>query len=248
MERIIWAMSLCLLTGCGAANPPAVTDQAVSVVMAPEDQDVDFAVKLNLMKGHLLVARELLDLKEVDQALPHLGHPIEEIYDDLADQLPVRGISDFKPVLLTLQDLVKATPTSPAVATTYQQAMSALTGAEATLPASQRQSPRFVLQVIDGLLAAAGGEYRSALVNGKIAEPIEYQDSRGFVLCAQQLYRSVRTQVVKTNAATDKTIQQDLTRLARAWPAPMPPTAAVLTADEVLTAVAGIKQTARDLR
>ena len=48
------------------------------------------------------------------------------------------------------------------------------------VPATERQSPEFVLRVIDGLLDTADGEYRATIANDKIVEVNEYQDFRGF--------------------------------------------------------------------
>ena len=57
------------------------------VVLTGVDKDTDYMVKLGLMKGHLYVAKELLDLKKPKDAEPHIGHPVEEIYTDVADQI-----------------------------------------------------------------------------------------------------------------------------------------------------------------
>ena len=43
------------------------------IVLTGEAKDLDYMVKLGLMKGHMMVARELLDLKKPDQAEPHIG-------------------------------------------------------------------------------------------------------------------------------------------------------------------------------
>ena len=61
------------------------------VVLTGEAKDVDYMVKLGLMKGHMYVAKELLDLNKPDQAEPHIGHPVEEIYADVEEQLKERG-------------------------------------------------------------------------------------------------------------------------------------------------------------
>jgi hypothetical protein len=60
------------------------------------------------MKGHLFVAKELLDLKKPIDAEPHIGHPVEEIYSDVSEQLTERKVKEFKTTLTTLEDLVKA--------------------------------------------------------------------------------------------------------------------------------------------
>ena len=56
------------------------------VVLTGVAKDADYMVKLGLMKGHLFVAKELLDLKKPKDAEPHIGHPVEEIYTDVAEQ------------------------------------------------------------------------------------------------------------------------------------------------------------------
>ena len=55
--------------------------------------------KLGLMKGHLLVAQELLNQNQPKQAEPHIGHPVEEIYVDVEDQLNERKVKEFKTTL-----------------------------------------------------------------------------------------------------------------------------------------------------
>ena len=78
------------------------------IKLTGEAKDVDYMIKLGLMKGHLIVAKELLDLQKPDQAEPHIGHPVEEIYADVEEQLKERNVKEFKTQLVALQDLVKA--------------------------------------------------------------------------------------------------------------------------------------------
>ncbi|MFS8117454.1 MAG: helix-hairpin-helix domain-containing protein, partial [Microcoleus sp.] len=84
------------------------------VVLTGEAKDVDYMTKLGLMKGHLFVAKELLDAGKPDQAEPHIGHPVEEIYADVEDQLNERKVPEFKTTLIKLQDLIKAGAKDPA--------------------------------------------------------------------------------------------------------------------------------------
>ena len=72
------------------------------VVLTGEAKDVDYMTKLGLMKGHLLVAQELLDLNQPKQAEPHIGHPVEEIYVDVEEQLNERKVKEFKTTLVSL--------------------------------------------------------------------------------------------------------------------------------------------------
>ena len=204
------------------------------VVLTGEAKDIDYMTKLGLMKGHMLVAKELLDLQKPKQAEPHIGHPVEEIYADVEDQLTERKVKEFKTTLINLQDLVKAGVRDTAKVTSeFKTAMQAIDGAIATLPAEQRQSPNFVLQVVNGLLDTANSEYSAAIANGKIAQAIEYQDSRGFVAYANELYSGIAAQVEKQTPETHQAIQQTMAELTKVWPAPLPPAAAVKTPTQV---------------
>ncbi len=191
------------------------------IVLTGVAKDVDYMTKLGLMKGHLLVAKELLDLQKPAQAEPHIGHPVEEIYVDVEDQLNERNVPEFKTSLISLQDLVKAK--SAKVDTNFTEAVKSVDNAIAFLPEARRSSPEFVLQVINGLLDTANSEYTAAIANGKISAAIEYQDSRGFVNYAEDLYKGISSQVSAANADTDKLIASNMSELSKNWPSVIPP-------------------------
>jgi Helix-hairpin-helix motif len=211
------------------------------VVLTGEAKDVDYMVKLGLMKGHMLVAQELLDLKKPDQAEPHIGHPVEEIYVDVEDQLDERKVKEFKTTLVNLQDLIKSKPNDPQLKTSYTAALKGIDDAIQALPAAQRQSPGFVVQVIDSLLQSANTEYTAAIANGKIAAAIEYQDSRGFVLYAHELYKEVAPQMAKSNPEAHKVMETKLSALLKAWPSAVAPSTPILTTKEVSALVEDIQ-------
>jgi hypothetical protein len=215
------------------------------IVLTGEAKDVDYMTKLGLMKGHMLVAKELLDLKKPDQAEPHIGHPVEEIYADVEDQLQERKVPDFKKQLMSLQDLIKSKPNDPQLSTQFEAAMKAVDQAIAALPETQRQSPKFTLQVINGLLDTANSEYGAAIANGKILAAIEYQDSRGFVTYADTLKNGISEQLTKQNSEAQKAITDTMTQLKTAWPSPIPPTAPVLPTDKVTQLVKAIEKDAQ---
>ncbi|MBD2439917.1 helix-hairpin-helix domain-containing protein [Nostoc sp. FACHB-110] len=212
------------------------------VVLTGEVKDVDYMTKLGLMKGHLLVAQELLDKNLPKQAEPHIGHPVEEIYVDVEDQLNERKVKEFKSTLVSLQDLVKSNPKDAKVKTNFTASVESVDGAIAVLPESQRSKPEFVLQVINGLLDAANSEYGAAIANGKIAAAIEYQDSRGFVVYSNELYKSISSQVAQNNPEAHKTIEASFAELTKVWPSAVPPAQPVKTPPEVTKLVKTIEQ------
>ncbi|HEY9601943.1 MAG TPA: helix-hairpin-helix domain-containing protein [Allocoleopsis sp.] len=215
------------------------------VVLTGEAKDVDYMTKLGLMKGHLLVAKELLDQGKPKDAEPHIGHPVEEIYVDVADQFQERNVPDFKNQLIGLQDLVKSKPKDTKVASQFQQSMQSVDNAIQVIPANERQSPEFVLKVMSELLDAANSEYQAAIANGKIAAAIEYQDSRGFVTYADTLYSNISDPLAKQSPEAHKAIQESMSKLKTAWPSVIPPATPVLTPDQVSQQIKAIEQNAQ---
>lgn len=212
------------------------------VVLTGVAKDVDYMSKLGLMKGHLLVAKELLDQQQPNLAEPHIGHPVEEIYVDVEDQLQERNVKEFKTTLISLQDLVKSQPKAAKVNTDFKTSMQAVDGAIAALPENQRSSPEFTLQVINELLDAANSEYGAAIANGKIAAAIEYQDSRGFVTYANQLFQGISSQMAATNPQAHKAIETNMSELTKAWTGAIPPAVPVKTPDQVSGLIKTIEQ------
>ncbi|MEC4880347.1 MAG: helix-hairpin-helix domain-containing protein [Scytonema sp. PMC 1070.18] len=212
------------------------------IALTGEAKDVDYMTKLGLMKGHLLVAKELLDQNQPKQAEPHIGHPVEEIYVDVEDQLNERKVKEFKTSLISLQDLVKARPKDAKVKTDFTSSVQSIDGAIAALPANERTQPRFVLQVMNGLLDAANSEYGAAIADGKISAEIEYQDSRGFVNYANELYQGISSQMAKEYPQEHKEIETSMAELVKVWPSAIPPAAPVKTPDDVTALVKAIEQ------
>ncbi|MEH2034510.1 MAG: helix-hairpin-helix domain-containing protein [Nostoc sp.] len=212
------------------------------VVLTGEAKDVDYMSKLGLMKGHLLVAQELLDQNQPKQAEPHIGHPVEEIYVDVEDQLNERKVKEFKTTLVSLQDLVKSSPKDSKVKTNFTSSVQAVDGAIAALPADQRSKPGFALQVINELLDSVNSEYRAAIADGKITAPIEYQDSRGFVFYANELYKGISSQVAQAAPEAHKAIDTSFAEIIKVWPAAIPPVKAVKTPNDVTKLVKIIEE------
>jgi hypothetical protein len=199
--------------------------------------------KLGLMKGHMLVAKELLDQGLYAQAEPHLGHPVEEIYVDLQEQLPERKVPEFSDALTKAQNLVKSQPNALQVTSIFDAAMTAIDQAIAALPITQREDPAFTLQVINEMLDTAAAEYTAAISDNKISAPIEYQDSRGFVQYAKDtLLKAVQPKIAQKSAPIATQLTTQIEQLYRAWPQPVPPATPVLAADKVVDQVKSIEK------
>ena len=218
------------------------------VVLTGEAKDIDYMTKLGLMKGHLLVAKELLDQNQPKQAQPHIGHPVEEIYIDVEEQLEERKVKEFKSNLVSLTDLVKSNPKDAKIKTNFTTSVQAVDSAIAALPTEERSKPEFVLQVINGLLDAANSEYGAAIANGKITAPIEYQDSRGFIVYSQELYKGISSQMTQEHPESHKAIDTAFMELVKVWPTAIPPVQAVSTPEDVTKLVKIIEENTQKVR
>jgi hypothetical protein len=147
--------------------------------------------------------------------------------------------------LIGLQDLVKSNPKDAKVTTNFEQSMQSVDKAIQVLPEQQRQSPQFVLQVINELLDAANSEYGAAIANGKIAAVIEYQDSRGFVTYADTLLSQIADPLTKSNPKTQKAIADSMTQLKTAWPSAQAPAKPVMAPEQVSQLIKTIEQNAQ---
>ncbi len=215
-----------------------------TVVLTGEAKDVDYLTKLGLMKGHMIVAKELLDLQKPEQALPHIQHPVEEIYADVEDQIKEHNVKEFKQSLMDLQQLVKFKPNDPSLTTKYQEAMANIDTAIAAIPETQRQSPKLALQVINTILDTAGTEYMAAISNDKIKEIIEYQDSRGFTLYVEQLYKGISAMMEKDHPDAHKQFTASLDKLKSAYPSAITPEKPVLSVADMSVLIKGNEQAA----
>jgi flagellin-specific chaperone FliS len=245
-----------IAVGCAPSNPTVQSSPTPSPIASARAEggeggeggegettgnpDVDLMTNLGLMKGHLMVAQELIDQKKYKEAEPHIGHPVEEIYGSLEATLTARQLPQFKDQLNKLNDLIKTAPDSPELPVAYKTAMTAIDGTIAAVPATQRQSPDFVLKVMSGLLNTAADEYKAAIADGKFVELVEYQDSRGFVQYAALLYAGIAEAQAKADPAKHASIEKALTELKTVWPTVGYPAAPVKTPAEVTALVKAI--------
>lgn len=206
------------------------------------DPNRDYMTNLALMKGHLLVAQELLAAGKPAQAELHIGHPAAELYGGIEMQLTALQAPPFKAELTTLHDLVKSAPASPQIAPQLQRVNQTIDGAMAAIPASDRQSPEFMVSVIQQTLNTAAAEYRAAIADNKIVAVVEYQDSRGFVLYADRLYRGLEKTMTQGDRQRYAMVQKNLAVLKTVWPGVVPPATPVKTPEEVQSLIAQIAQ------
>ena len=186
--------------------------------------DTAYLAVLGQMRGHLIVARELMQQGNVAQAEKHIGHPVEELYGSVEPELERRRVKPFKKSLTALLELIQASPGSAETGKAYQSAVAAIDAARLGVAENVRLDPATTAAVVREIVKVAASEYDASIADGAIVETIEYQDSRGFVLYAGELLKASLGPGTGPEAiALLVPIQRRLTALAKAWPSLQPP-------------------------
>src|ERR1041385_5508148 len=161
--------------------------------------DLDFALKIAQIRGHLLVGDELVKEGQWAAALPHFLHPSEELYGPIRGRLKDYNTPQFASALKLLATVVKQKKGGDDYAQALRQVEDALAAADAGVKAKQA-SDSFAVETALELLKSATGEYKKAIIKGRIAKPVEYQDARGFVWQAEKMIEAVAAALEKKNA------------------------------------------------
>ncbi len=225
---------------------PAGGEAGEAGVPADLPPDFQFALTLALIRGHLLVGDELVRAAKWDAALPHFLHPTEELYGGIKDKVADYQTPAFDTALLKLADVVKE-KNSSSYTNALQTVTSALDAGDTGVKAKEADWPSFVVATAIMALKAAISEYEEAIVNGQIAKPVEYQDSRGFVWQAERMIDSVGQDLARKDPAALKSVRAGLAQLKKAWPTATPPRTPVKSAAAVADEVASIQRAAAKL-
>jgi hypothetical protein len=185
--------------------------------------DLDFALKIAQIRGHLLVGDELVKQAQWAAALPHFLHPGEELYGPIRGRLKDYNTPQFATALKLLATAVKAKKGGDDYANALKAVEEALAAADAGLKAKQQNWDSFQVETALELLKSATHEYEEAIVKGRIAKPVEYQDARGFVWQSEKMIEAVAPALEKKNADALKLVRAGYAELKKAWPDAMAP-------------------------
>src|SRR5882672_1116053 len=174
--------------------------------------DLDFALKIAQIRGHLLVGDELVKQGQWAAALPHFLHPSEELYGPIRGRLKDYQTPQFSSALKLLSNAVKAKKGGEDYDKAFKAVEEALTAADAGLKTKQPNWDSFAVETALELLKSSTGEYQQAIVKGRIAKPVEYQDSRGFVWQSEKMIESVAPALEKKSADALKHVRDEIGR------------------------------------
>lgn len=206
----------------------------------PRDTRIRFYRDIELMRGHLLIGGELVELGLWDEAMPHFLHPTEELYGLLEKYLEPHGIPPFRRDLLALAQTVKA-KRKGAYLRSLEVVQRRLDAAMLTARKFMTPPYRFTVKSAVEVLRVAQAEYEASIEDGKFKLPVEYQDSRGFVWRAERMIESVAGTLGKLDAQGLQRVRSDFAQLKAAWPAPMPPAAPVMEPGRMSALISSIE-------
>lgn len=209
--------------------------------------ELAFATRIALLRGNLLVGDELVKQQQWSAALPHFLRPTEELYKDLKDTLAQYKVAPFDGALKALADVVKARKGGNDYARAWKLVNDSLADADRAMQDRTGDWPGLVIETAIESLKVAGSAYQAAIVEGRFAKPVEYQDARGIIWQAERMIESVSSALEKQNPEALASVRAGLADLKKAFPSPMPPRIPLKSPAEVLSDIARVETAASKL-
>lgn len=223
-----------------AASNPTEGGEAYLTDGGPRDTRIRFYRDIELMRGHLLVGGQLVELGLWDEALPHFLHPTEELYALMEKYIKLHRIPPFSRDLQALAQAVKAKRKGA-----YEQALKVvdrkLDGALNVAKKFMTPVRSFTVRSAIEVLRVAQSEYQASMENGRFVKPVEYQDSRGFVWQAERMFESAAPELTRIDKESLQKIRASFDKLKAAWPAPMPPDKPLLEVGQISALISDIE-------
>jgi hypothetical protein len=193
---------------------------------------------LQMMQGHLMAARELIQAGDVAEGRPHLTHPWVEVYPMVKAGLAHRDQKALGEQLHTLAEKAGQVDSWDEISADFQAAW---VGIEQAVNTTEGLSASSVSKVILSLTKQAVLEYDEALDGDQFVAEHEYQDGRGFVAAARDYLAEHEAHLVKQNKEAWRDTGKALNELAKAWPTPVPPQKPVVSTSNLYAAQARLE-------
>ena len=194
----------------------------------PKDTRIRIYRDIALMRGHLLVGDELIRQDRWDDAIVHFLHPAEELYGVMERYIKLHKVTPFSRELKAQAEAVKAKRLGAYEqnAKVVQQRLTAALEKFKTYMTPPISS--YTVRTVNEVLKVAALEYDAAIEDGKFVNPMEYQDSRGFVWTAEAMYADAAKDLEKIDAGRLPEIRKLIGEMKTAFPSAMPPQAPVM--------------------
>ena len=178
--------------------------------------NVDFATNIEFIKGHLSAAISNKEIGNNELAQTHTFHPIHEIYTLIRDQISSADTELNNTLINSLNNLTSIVFTStPAEFTDLASSIKSLLDKAIikTVPENEIADIKFNMSTLINLLKTAESEYGIGIENGTITNIAEYQDARGFVSSANELFNQTINNLNQTMANKFTEIKDSLDQL-----------------------------------
>lgn len=173
---------------------------SVGTILSPafaHQEHTDFITNAEYIKGHLEQAVANKEAGNIELAIAHAGHPIEEVFTlmegPLRDVSPERA-ADLKEALEALPNSIQS-DTVEVLSQKVADINGMMDEAIEVFAGEEAEELTTKAGVITGLLETAGLEYSEAVKDGQIIEMIEYQDASAFISRAKVVYETIQTDV-----------------------------------------------------
>lgn len=191
------------------------------------DEQVKFAVNAEMVKGHLLVSRELYGMGREAWATRHARHPVEELWSLLQGPLS-RASNDLAKRIGALLEKprheIDARVPAKQYEATVRAVFAALDDAVARIvPSPARNSLPFRVRVVLEVLEHVEEEYAEGVKEGRVASIAEYQDAYGFFQRGRALYGPVAAEIRKKAPKAAQEIEGAFATLAKGFAGVTPP-------------------------
>ena len=211
------------------------------------DPRIFYYRQLALIHGHLLIGNDLVQEDRWDEALPHFLRPMEEIYPQIVPYLKTQSIPSFDAQLKTLAQSVKARKKEAYDAARLFVQIRMDRALDSARKFMTPMNP-FTLKTIAEVLKVAQSEYAAAVEDGKIGKIVAYQDGRGFVYYAHQMFETIAPELETADRRSVDDMRWAFVELKTAWPRPMPPENAAMTVQAVAGRIGRIEELAAKLQ
>lgn len=175
--------------------------------------EAGFLTSVAFMEGHLRAGMKLYRSGDLEAAKTHMGHPIKEKYDAVADTLESRGFGDLKADIVALAAAAEAEKPAAEIEGRFDKVAERIDAVEAASPGGKAAG----LMSLAKLTRIAAEEYAVATEGGKIANLHEYQDAWGFLQVVEDEAQAYANDSDANVAAAGQKILEQVRGLAKAF-------------------------------
>lgn len=214
--------------------PPAAPPAAAAPEADAAKSQRALLANLVLLRGRLIAGRELYQFAgNREAALRHLGPNLNSRMAGIEKGVGKDGAKKLQDAVNALNEVAKAGGDFAAFEKAYDAAVDASLRLHGAITEGRLQQPRFVLAAIADVVDHAAEDYAAAVKDGKVVVIKEYEEVFGYNLAAVHQWQRVAAnhKIATTKGAAG--VLEDMERLARAVPSPVPLAALYLTPAEM---------------